>query len=84
MILSTDCKKIAKIGIKYGAEIPFLRPSSLAKDTSKSEDVILHALDNIDNQYDYIVLLEPTSPFTTSSDVDEAITELSKNSKNLC
>ena len=82
VILSTDCEKIARIGTKYGANVPFMRPNNLARDASKSEDVILHVLDKIDKQYDYFILLEPTSPFTTSNDVDEAITELNKHSKN--
>ena len=82
VILSTDCAKIARIGTKYGADVPFMRPNILAKDKSKSEDVILHALEKINKQYDYFILLEPTSPFTTSNDVDEALIELDKNSKN--
>ncbi len=82
VILSTDCEKIAKIGTKYGAHVPFLRPKKLARDSSKSEDVILHALNFLEKEYDYFVLLEPTSPFTTSNDVDEAIVELNKKSKN--
>tara|TARA_B100000073_G_scaffold344742_1_gene352197 strand:- start:37 stop:765 length:729 start_codon:yes stop_codon:yes gene_type:complete len=80
IVLSTDCENIAKIGIKYGASVPFLRPKNLAKDTSKSEDVILHVLDKLDKTYDYLVLLEPTSPFTTTYDVDEAIRELENKS----
>ena len=81
-ILSTDCEKIAKIGLKYGANVPSLRPSNLAKDTSKSEDVIMHILNNLNEIYDYLVLLEPTSPFTTTQDVDEAIYELNKKSRS--
>ena len=81
VILSTDCKKIAKIGSKLGAIIPKLRPKNLAKDTTKSEDVIMYVLNNIAEEYDYLVLLEPTSPFTTTLDVDQAIYELNKKSR---
>ena len=81
VVLSTDCEKIAKIGSKLGAIIPELRPKNLAKDTTKSEDVIMYVLNNISEEYDYLVLLEPTSPFTTTLDVDEAIYELNKKSR---
>ena len=42
--LSTDSKKIASIGKKYGAKIPFIRPKKFAKDTSSSVDAIEHAI----------------------------------------
>ena len=71
-------QKIAKIGSKLGAIIPKLRLKNLAKDTTKSEDVIMYVLNNISEEYDYLVLLEPTSPFTTTLDVDQAIYELNK------
>ena len=42
--LSTDSKKIASIGKKYGAKIPFIRPKKFAKDISSSVDAIEHAI----------------------------------------
>lgn len=65
IIVSTDDKEIAAVAEKYGAEIPFMRPSSLAKDSSPTLDVLQHALlwlrDNENYLPDYVVLLEPTS-----------------------
>ena len=39
-VVSTDDKEIAKIAKNYGAEVPFLRPRSLAEDTSSSLSVM--------------------------------------------
>ena len=44
VILTTDSKRYAKIGKKFGAEIPFLRPKIISKDKSPSSSFILHAL----------------------------------------
>lgn len=76
VIVSTDDANIAKIAEEYGADVPFLRPAHLAIDTSPSSDAVIHALDfctESDGAYDYIVLLEPTSPLTESTDIDHAL-----------
>lgn len=76
VVVSTDDKKIANVAKHCGAQVPFLRPKSLARSASKTEDVILHALEyfkKLDREYDLIVLLQPTSPLRTSADIDRAI-----------
>lgn len=83
IILNTDSKKIRDLGTKMGAQTPFLRPKYLASDNSKISDTIIHTIKYFEQKrifYDYILLLEPTSPLTTSSDVDYAIKTLEKNS----
>ena len=75
---------IANVASSYGCEVPFMRPSNLASDESSSIDVLIHAIDylkNEDNSFDYIVLLEPTSPLRESKDIDLAIETLSKNTE---
>lgn len=76
-IVSTDSEKMARISKDLGAEIPFLRPSELASDTSSSMDVVLHALTFLQKQEDYkpdlTIILQPTSPLRTASDIDESI-----------
>ena len=82
VIVSTDCNNISDIAKNYGAEVPFIRPANLAEDDSLSSDVILHALsfDMIKSKnYDYFVLLEPTSPLTESTDVDAALERVIEN-----
>lgn len=75
LIVSTDDIEIATISRDFGAEVPFLRPIHLASDVSSQLDVILHALEFYQNQeiyYDYVILLQPTSPFRAPTDIDEA------------
>ncbi len=79
VIVTTDDKIIAKIAQEQGADVPFLRPAEFAKDTSPSSDAIIHTLNYCIEQgedYDYFVLLEPTSPLTDSADIDSALETL--------
>ena len=72
VIVSTDSKLIREISIKHGSDVPFLRPKEISTSTSKSSDVIIHALNNI-NGYDYIIYLQPTSPLRDKKDIDDSI-----------
>lgn len=71
VIVSSDDDKILTIAQKYGSEI-IRRPEELANDTATSFDAITHTLENTE-KYDYVVLLQPTSPLRTAEQVDEAI-----------
>jgi CMP-N,N'-diacetyllegionaminic acid synthase len=82
VIVSTDSQEIAETAKAHGGEAPFLRPAELASDTAGSIDVILHALDFCKDQgetYDYIVLLEPTSPLRTVEDIDRSLEALAEH-----
>ena len=46
------------------------RPESLSQDNSSTLDVILHTLETIDRDFDYFVLLQPTSPLRTDKHID--------------
>ncbi|MCU1800325.1 cytidylyltransferase domain-containing protein [Pectobacterium parvum] len=74
VIVSTDDGEIASIARQYGAQVPFIRPASLASDTSTTEDVIRHAVDfmSVKNNYDKVIILQPTSPLRTAENIDEA------------
>ncbi len=79
LIVSTDSEKYAEIAKYFGAEVPFIRPDKISTDESSRKDVIKHSLDFFKNKnelYDYIVLLEPTSPLTTETDIDTGIEKL--------
>lgn len=83
VIVSTDDEMIAKIALEYGADVPFLRPVELSQDDSPSSQAIIHAVKfciDADGEYDYIVLLEPTSPLTDTADVDKALEVLDGSS----
>ncbi len=72
IIVSTEDKEIAEVSRNYGAEV-MIRPEHLATDKSSTVDVILDLLEKIENLYDYIVLLQPTSPLRNEKHIDEAI-----------
>lgn len=75
VVVSTENSIIAKIARKYGAEV-IRRPSTLAKDTTPTSSVILHALDKLGKKGytpDVVVLLQPTSPLRRVHHIDEAI-----------
>jgi len=79
-IVSTDNQEIKKIAIKYGAEVPFLRPKELATDTASSAAAIKHAVNFIEDEegseYDYIIELMCTNPLKTVEDIDACIDKL--------
>jgi len=81
LIVSTDSKDIAEISKIYGAEIPFLRPKELANDKADSISVLKHSIEFFNKEYDYILLLQPTSPLRTTIDINKAIEMLNKETK---
>ena len=82
LVLSTDSKKIASLAKKNKIEVPFLRPKKFAGDKSKSIDAIEHAINFFKKKkvfFDYIVLLEPTSPLRTTFDINKSIDLIIRN-----
>lgn len=77
VIVSTDSEKIAEVSRKCGADVPFLRPAGISNDVAKSSDVVIHGIDflkeNYGYEYDYVILLQPTSPLRTAKHIDDAI-----------
>lgn len=71
VILSSDDQEIIRVAKSLGCEVPFTRPSDLATDTATSIDVVLHAISELPG-FDYVVLLQPTSPLRTAADIDSA------------
>lgn len=76
VFVSTDSSKIADICKKYGVDVPTLRPAELAEDYTPSADVMIYTLDLLEElgeTYDYLLLLEPTSPLRDDDDLDNII-----------
>lgn len=71
VVVSSDDEEILKISSNYGAQT-LQRPEYLASDTASSFDTIEHVIENVE-QFDYIVLLQPTSPLREAKHIDEAI-----------
>ena len=77
LVVSTDDEEIALVSKTCGADVPFLRPDYLSSDTAKSIDALIHAVEFCEDEegqtYDIIVLLQATSPFRDSADLDGAL-----------
>ena len=69
VIVSTDDEEIAHIAKSLSAEVPFLRPKELAQDNSSGIDPVVHALNNLQNVKD-VLLLQPTSPLRRTKDIN--------------
>lgn len=80
VIVTSDDDEILEIAHNFGSKT-IKRPNVLASDTATSFDAIKHTIENVD-KYDYIILLQPTSPLRNSRHIDEAIELLiSKNAE---
>ena len=80
IIVSTDDEAIAQIGLDYGAEVPFIRPSELSNDEASSIAVVQHAVAFFESKnefYDAICLLQPTSPFREKGFIAKSIAKFS-------
>lgn len=85
MIVSTEDYEIAEIARMWGAEVPFMRPAELAKDNTPGVAPLVHAAKMlIKDAYDYIVLLQVTSPFRDVSDIDGTIEKCIDSKADTC
>ena len=85
VLVSTDDVGIKEVSMKYGANVPFLRPEKISSDEAKSIDVVLHGIEFLKNhgeKFDYVVLLQPTSPLRTHEDMDSAIELILEKKEN--
>ena len=71
VVVSSDDEEILNISSNFGADI-IKRPYELANDTATTFDAIKHTIDNLE-EYEYVVLLQPTSPLRNEKHIDEAI-----------
>ena len=82
IIVSTDNKKIAKIAMEYGADVPFLRPKKISRNSSSTLDVVQHTIQYLQKVENYtpdiITILLPTSPFRSPDLIDKSIKLLKK------
>ena len=77
ILVSTDDQDIADIAQNFGAYVPFIRPAEFATDQSSSYEVIGHALsylkESVCMEFDFVVLLEPTSPLREDDDIGKML-----------
>ena len=82
IIVSTDDPDIAEVASKLGAEVPFIRPSSLADDYSTSTAVIQHGVQWLMEQgqeVSDVCCIYATAPFIVSHDIQKGHEILSSN-----
>jgi len=77
VVVSSDSDEILDISKKIGTDI-IKRPDELASDTASSFDAIKHAIKNTMETFDYVILLQPTSPLRNNCHIDEAFELLIK------
>jgi CMP-N-acetylneuraminic acid synthetase len=76
VVLSTEDEEIAEIGRSCGLDVPFLRPWELAADDTPTIHVVQHVvltLEKAGDRFDAVCLLQPTSPFRKSADIDACV-----------
>ena len=77
VVISTDCKEIEEVAVKYGAKSPFLRPEHLATDNAKAVDNYIYVINRMNKEFGYdvkdFVVLQPTSPLRKVEDIDGSI-----------
>lgn len=83
IILSSEDDEIIEVAKKYGCEVPFKRPKELAQDDTPGIDPVLHAIEQCPG-YEYVVLLQPTSPLRTVADIDGCIEKLLSCNGDFC
>lgn len=73
IFVSTDSEKYAQIAKQYGAEVPFLRSAENSSDKSGTWDVVREVLAKLDEKFDIVILLQPTSPLRMEKDIINAL-----------
>ena len=80
LIVSTDSRKIAEVAVSFGAELPFIRPSHLAEDTTPMLPVLQHTIEKVESHYnkkvEFLILLDPTGPLRQVDDIITCISML--------
>jgi N-acylneuraminate cytidylyltransferase len=79
-IVSTDSPEIMEVARQLGADVPFLRPAALAQDDTPMWSALQHALQAVEaldgNKYQFLLLLDPTSPCRLPEDIAGALNKL--------
>lgn len=90
VVVSTDDIEIAHIAQNYGAQIPFMRPKTLADDFTDTVSVVAHAIEQFDIQdikeikESIVCCVYPCSPLIKESDLQQSMTSLMKSNSDYC
>lgn len=83
LILSSEDDEIIQVARMYHCDVPFRRPVELSQDSTPGIEPVLHALGQLPG-YDYVVLLQPTSPLRTVQDIDGCIEKCVRSDSPAC
>lgn len=72
IVVTSDDSEILEVA-KDRNVATIVRPAQLSTDTATTFDTVKHAIENVTLEYDYVVLLQPTSPLRTEEHINEAI-----------
>jgi CMP-N-acetylneuraminic acid synthetase len=79
-VVSSEDAEILEVAKRLGAPAPFVRPQELASDQAPSLPVVQHAVREMERieglTFDYVVLLQPTTPMRRGDDIDAALDKL--------
>tara|TARA_Y100000748_G_scaffold303958_1_gene311032 strand:- start:5892 stop:6587 length:696 start_codon:yes stop_codon:yes gene_type:complete len=82
--ISTDSNEYTDIAERAGAKSKGLRKSYLSDDNAKSVDVVIDLLESLDESYEYLVLLQPTSPIREPGDIEKMLNKIIINHADAC
>lgn len=85
IMVSTDSKRYAEIAMECGADVPFMRSNTTSGDAAGSWDVVREILKKYEEMgmiYDYVALLQPTSPLRSAKDIKAAVRMLDMEDVN--
>jgi CMP-N,N'-diacetyllegionaminic acid synthase len=71
VVVSTDSEEIAEVALRYGAEVPGLRPAEIATTTSPDIEWVLHVMRG--RSEEVFSILRPTSPFRGGETIGRAM-----------
>jgi CMP-N,N'-diacetyllegionaminic acid synthase len=83
LIVSSEDTEIINVARKWGCEVPFTRPAELARDETPGIEPVIHAL-TVLPRYNYVVLLQATSPFRSVEDIDGCIEQCIRQDAAAC
>jgi len=78
VMVSTESEQIAEIARRAGGHVPFMRPENLAEDNSKTLDVVIHVVEQYEENgthFDAVCLLQPTNPLRKADLIDRCVKE---------
>ncbi|MEM8528903.1 MAG: acylneuraminate cytidylyltransferase family protein [Bacteroidota bacterium] len=73
IVVSSDDKDILNITDTYENVTALRRPDDISGDKAPAITYVHHALENLEVSFDYIVIVQPSSPFTLGEDIDNTV-----------